>query len=140
MGKMSNTQHKLNDPSPEHVARLELRLLIRLNDKLLARMDTPCAAGPSGVNLIREVSNAILMIGSRIPDTEPGVYLSEALRLHGINAQLEAPAECDNDWILALVDNAALIARLTEEAALAAARVKRHRGETEADGRREQAL
>jgi hypothetical protein len=140
MGKMSELKANPETTIPEDAAHLELQRLIRLNDRLQMRADAPYAVGAGAIDLIRETSHTILMVGSRTADISPDVYLNEARRLHGVNEKIEPITGYGDEWVGVLLNNATLIARLLEEAALAADRVKRRREETEADGGREQAL
>ena len=135
---MSELKRNPETLTPEDVARLELQRLIRLNDRLQMRADAPYAVGGEAVELIRETSHTILMVGSRMTGVGPDVYLNEARRLHGVNEKIEPITGCGDEWVGALLNNATMISRLLEEAALAADRVKRHREETE--GSQEQAL
>lgn len=126
--------------APEDLAQLELQRLIRLNDRLQMRADAPYAVGGGAIDLIREASHAILRLSAQMPDVGPDVYFNEARRLHGVNEKIEPITGCGDEWVGVLLNNATMIARLLEEADLAADRLKRHRKATKADGCREQVL
>jgi len=130
---MNVSQRDPDTLTPEVLIWLELQRLIRLNDALQVNADTPYAVGAEAINLICETSQTILRVGARMPEIEPDVYLTEARRLHGVSEKIEPITECSEEWVGVLLNNAGLIARLLEEAALTAARMKRYRQETRPD-------
>ncbi len=111
--------------TPESLARQEIQRLIRLNDTLQADADTPNIAGIVGIERIRETSQTILAVGTRMSAIDPEVYLGEARRLHAVNEQLEPMVALDSMWMIPIHRNAVLIAQLMEAIPRAAFLFKR---------------
>ena len=113
---MNQSQHNPDPGAPEEIAQLELARLVRINDRLQKKLDPSFAIDPDVVRMISEITCAIFTFCSHCETMfDSTLFLTEARRLHAVNELLESLPDINRNWVAAITDNDALIARMLDE-------------------------